>query len=66
VEIEITVPENMTTRDNTPEHAGEASLKPHAPQHIVRIKDTTLSTPSVRLMFQVVGAMAEFERALTQ
>lgn len=25
-----------------------------------------LSTPSGRLMFQVVGAMAEFERALTQ
>jgi len=33
----------------------------------VSVRDNLdLSTPSGRLMFQVVGAMAEFERALTQ
>ena len=36
-------------------------------RHLVNaLADLDLSTPSGRLMFQVAGAMAEFERALTQ
>jgi DNA invertase Pin-like site-specific DNA recombinase len=36
-------------------------------RHFVNaLADLDLSTPSGRLMFQAVGAMAEFERALTQ
>jgi len=43
-----------------------AELEAHGVAFVSLRDNLDLSTPSVRLMFQIIGAMAEFERALIQ
>ena len=53
--------EVLWPKSSAEEHARELTLS------FVSLRDNLdLSTPSGRLMFQIIGAMAEFERALIQ